>query len=85
MRTVVLALLLAAIVSDADARSRDYRSYRFYRDFYERHRGEGPARRPQWGVQPPLPYWDCDYSAVNLFGGQRRITRWICINPLEER
>jgi len=84
----VLALLLAAVVSDADARSRDYRSYRFYRNFYEEHKNkeaERPKRRARlpWGEQIRVPYIDCDSVSVNLFGGERRIIKWICINGEE--
>jgi hypothetical protein len=82
MRALALALLLAASVSEACARDRH--SYRFYRDFYEEHhQTKRRARLPSWGESAPVPYWDCDAVTINLFGGQRRTIKWICINAKE--
>lgn len=85
MRRITCVLLLLALTADiAEARrSSQYRSYRFYRDFYEKHKNddEKPARRraaPQWGEATPVPYWDCDAVAENGWG-TRRIVNWICI------
>ena len=65
------------------SRSREYRSYKFYRDFYEANKDIKQRTQPKFGSDAtPLAYWDCDYFAQDGWG-TRRIVKWVCIGRLE--
>ena len=88
MRRTICVLLLLALTTDiAEARRsrHERKSYRFYRDFYEKHKDE--VERPQKrrarlhsfdDDHGPVPYWDCDMVGENGWG-TRRIVRWVCV------
>jgi hypothetical protein len=69
----------------AARRSREYRSYNFYRNFYEEHKDddkktERPRRRATlpWSEQPPVPFTAITGSTVLDAWSGRRIIEWIC-------